>query len=417
MRSVNRRRFLEGAGAASAITLAGCAGLGGGGGGSDKVKVGFIDSLSGPFASTGQRRLWATKAAVDVVNNNGGLNGREIELITRDTETDPGVATTKVNSLINEENIELLCGTFSSSVCLAVGPIATRNKIPYSGGYCATDKFTGEECTSYAFRGTRNNADIQWAGLGPYMYEQAGLESATILYANYSWGTSELKFFKQYYEEAGGNVTKEVAVPAGTTDFSSYLSKADKNADALVFIQAGGDSINLLKDVGSFGYHKDFDSLVTVGAGVGEFLQDGGVSEEVADSLMGINFYPKVLSGPLDNQANRKFHNKYKEYADEPAPTRAASTGWEAIHLFNGVANEIDYTGPDQAQDFVDTWRGFEMSASYEFPQGDKYYRDDNQCMLEQYIFDNDGYTEKIVETIPISVAESTPNECSFKGE
>jgi ABC-type branched-subunit amino acid transport system substrate-binding protein len=415
MRQTRRRTFLKGAGIASIAGLTGCIGGGGGGeGGGDTVTVGFIDSLTGPFAATGQRRLWASRAAVDRVNEEGGLNGREIELVTEDTETDPGVATTKVNKLINEDEVELLCGTFSSSVCLAVGPVASRNEVPYSAGYCATDRLTGEDCTSYAFRGTRSNPEIQWAGLGPYIANELGYTSGSIVYADYAWGQSELKFFKKYFEDqAGGEVLSEVGVPAGTTDFSQYLSTADTSGDFLAFIQAGGDSINLLQDVGSFGIHEQTD-LVTVGAGVGEFLEEGGVDEAVADSLVGINYYPKVLSGALDNQANREFHDAYAEEADEPAPTRASSAGWEAIHVFQAIAEEIDYTGPDQSQEFVDAWRGLEMSQSIQFPQGDKRYRSDNQCILEQYIFDNDGYTETIVDTIPMSVAEDTPNECTL---
>jgi branched-chain amino acid transport system substrate-binding protein len=429
---------LKGAGAAGAITLAGCTGNGnggngngnggngngnggngggngngnGGGDGGDTIHIGFVESLTGPFAAPGQRRLWATEAAVDMVNEEGGINGRQIELHVEDTETDPGVATTKAQRLIQNENIELMCGTFSSSVCLALAPLCARNEIPYSAGYCATDRLTGADCTPYSFRGTRNNPPSQWAGLGPYLTDE-GWESASMLYADYAWGQSELNYFQQYFgEEAGGEILSEVPVPAGTSDFSQYLTNLDTSADIMVFIQAGGDSINLLQDVGSFGLQEEFDRIVTVGAGVGEFLEEGGVDEEVADSLYGINYYPKVLSGPLDNQANREFHEIYSEYADEPAPTRSSSTGWEAIWLFKAIAEEIDYTGPSQSRDFVDTWRGFEMEASLEFPQGDKYYREDNQTMLEQYIFDNDGYTEEIVGTIPIEVAEGTEITC-----
>lgn len=409
MRSANRRQILKSVGTASAITLAGCLG------GSDEgaMKIGMIEALSGPFAGPGRRRRWATEAAVERVNEEGGINGREIDLIIEDSEADPGTATTKVQNMINQEGVELLCGTFSSSVCLAVGPIATRNQVPYSGGYCATDRLTGADCSSFAFRGTRNNPPIQWAGLGPYMVEQ-GLESASVLYADYAWGESELGAIQTYYaEEAGGEIVSDVAVPAGTSDFSQYLSNVDDSADALIFIQAGGDSINLLQDIGSFGMHENFDSIATVGAGVGEFLEDGGIDEVVADSLIGINYYPKVLSGPLDTEENQQFHDAYTEIADEPAPTRSSTPGWEAIWLFKDIAEEIDYTGSDQAQDFVDTWRGFEMERSFQYPQGNKYYRNDNQCMTEQYIFDNNGFTEEIVKTIGIEVAESTPINCT----
>lgn len=414
----NRRRFLKSASAASALALAGCTGrLRDGDGGGDTIDVGMIEALTGPFAAPGQRRLWATEAAVDHVNEEGGLNGREIELHVEDSEADPGTATTKVQDLINQQEIELLAGTFSSSVCLAIGPIATRNQVPYSAGYCATRRLTAEDCTSYAFRGTRSNPEIQWAGLGPYLVDQ-GYESASIIYADYAWGESELEFFNKYYgQQEGGEVLSEVAAPAGTTDFSQYLSRVDDSADILVYVQAGGDSVNLLQDIGSFGAHEDYEAIATVGAGVGEFLEEGGVDEEVADSLLGINYYPKVLSGPLDNDANRQFHDAYAEVADEPAPTRSSSTGWEAIWLFKAIADEIDYTGPDQAPEFVDTWREFEMEQSFQFPQGDKHYRSDNQCILEQYIFDNDGFTEEIVETVPRDVAAETPNDCEFQGE
>jgi branched-chain amino acid transport system substrate-binding protein len=425
----SRRKFLKGAGAASAIALSGCLGDDGGGngnggggngsnggtagnaGGEGTISVGFIESLTGPFAGPGQRRLWATRAARDRVNEEGGINGREIELIVRDTETDPGTATTRAQSLINEENIELMCGTFSSSVCLAVAPIVARNQIPYSAGYCATRELTGESCTEYAFRGTRNNAQTQWLGFAPYLYEQ-GYESASIMYADYAWGQSELQFFKQYYE---GETLSEVPVPAGTSDFSQYLSNVDTSADMLVFIQAGGDSINLLQDIQSFGTHEEVDRIATVGAGIGEFLEEGGINDAVATSLTAVNYYPKFLTGPLDTDANQQFHEIYADYAEgNPLPTRASSTGWEAIHLFRDIAEEIDYTGPDQAQEFVDTWRGFEMEESLAYPQGDKYYRSDNQCQLNQYVVEvQSDYTEEIVDTIPYDETDDYEITCT----
>lgn len=430
MRRESRRKFLKGAGAASVIALAGCqgdggdgggdggdGGDGGGGGGSTggdggdgTIKIGFIESLTGPFAAPGQRRLWATEAAVDRVNEMGGINGREIELLVRDSATDPGQATTRAQSLINDENVELMCGTFSSSVCLAVGPVASRNQVPYSAGYCATRRLTGADCSEYAFRGTRNNAETQWMALGPYMTGELGYSSASIMFADYAWGQSERDEFKRFFD---GEVLSEVAVPAGTEDFSQYLSNVDTSGDALVYIQAGGDSINLLRDIQSFGTHQEVDRLITTGAGIGEFLDQGGIDTEVATSITAVNYYPKNATGPLDTEANRQFHEIYAEHADEPLPTRSSSTGWEAIHLFKAIAEEIDYTGPDQAQEFVDTWRGFEMEESLEFPQGPKYYREDNQCQLNQYITDvAEDYTEQIVDTIPYDETDDYEITC-----
>jgi len=407
MRSANRRRFLKGAGTASAITLAGCLG---GGGGDDTIPIGFIESLSGPFASAGRRRLWATEAAVDKVNEDGGINGREIELLVEDTETDPGTATTKAQNLINQEGIELLCGTFSSSVCLAVAPVATRNSIPYSAGYCATSRLTADDCEEYAFRGTRGNAETQWLGYAPWINENTEWNSASTMYADYAWGQTENEQFKRFYD---GEIVSEVPVPAGTADFSQYLSNVDTSADILVFIQAGGDTINLLQDIESFGTHQEVEKLVTVGGGVGEFLDTADISGEVASSVQAVNFYPKFLTGPLDTPENQNFHEVYQEYAEEPRPTRSSVTGWEAIHLFRDIASEIDYTGPDQAQEFVDTWRGFEMELSEAYPQGDKYYRDDNQCQVNHYITNvQEDYTEEIIETISTDTTDDYEIKC-----
>jgi branched-chain amino acid transport system substrate-binding protein len=343
----------------------------------------------------------------------GGINGREIELLVRDTETDPGVATTRAQSLINDENVELMCGTFSSSVCLAVGPVASRNQVPYSAGYCATRRLTGPDCTGYAFRGTRNNAELQWMALGPYMSDELGYESASIMYADYAWGQSELEQFKRFFD---GEVLSEVPVPAGTEDFSQYLSNVDTSGDALVYIQAGGDSINLLQQIENFGTHEEVEKIATTGAGIGEFLGEAGISPEVATSLLAVNWYPKNATGPLDTEANNEFQSIYSEYADEPLPTRSSSTGWEAIHLFRDIAEEIDYTGPDQAAEFVDTWRGFEMEESLAYPQGPKYYRPDNQAQVNQYITEvREDYTEEIIDTIPYD--ETDDYEITCPGE
>ena len=113
--------------------LVGCGGGQSGGGGQDgegPIKVGVITTLTGPIAQPGESILRGLEATADMINADGGIDGREIELEVRDDEGKPEVAARLVSELASDEEIPLILGPYPSTTVAAADPQARGEEIP-----------------------------------------------------------------------------------------------------------------------------------------------------------------------------------------------------------------------------------------------------------------------------------------------
>lgn len=413
---INRRSFLKAGGAASAtFFLAGCSGdgVGGGGGstgqgGSGPLKMGLPIPLSGTYSRLAQFTLWGLEIAQEDINNDGGINGREVEIITAETELDPGRGVEETQALIREENIDLWGGPVSSSVTLACIPVVNRNGVLGHTGTSAARQITGADCQPLLTR-FRNHTEMQALAMMPFLREE-GYETMSTLYADFAWGQSVNEWSKRVWEEEGGTVVSETAAPLGTQDFSSTLSQVDTSADVLHIGVAGGDAANLFPQAVDFGI-KDQMQFTGVGGAIGTDLPSYA---EPAQGTLAVNFYPQTLSGPLDFEGNRRFHERFKEKSDGLPPSRTATPHYEWLNAVKEVGDQIGYTGKSDNEAMAEELDGFEMEHSYQYPQGPKYIRgEDNQAMLQQYIVEiGTDPVEQVVDTRAVSEAEPTEMRC-----
>src|SRR5690242_5356041 len=127
--TLDRRQFLVGsagaAASAAALTLTKPAIAA-----SEPIRIGFLPALTGPSSSTGVAMNRGTNLAVDVINAAGGVNGRKIELITRDTQSDPTKAVNGVAELTGRQKVNLVWGPLNSGEALAATPLIARNGVP-----------------------------------------------------------------------------------------------------------------------------------------------------------------------------------------------------------------------------------------------------------------------------------------------
>lgn len=102
----------------------------GGQGGEETIKIGMITTLSGPIAQPGQSILKGIEATVDMINADGGINGRPIELEVKDDEGKPEVAARLITELASDSEIPLILGPYPSTTVAAADPQARREEIP-----------------------------------------------------------------------------------------------------------------------------------------------------------------------------------------------------------------------------------------------------------------------------------------------
>ncbi len=136
---------------AFALFLAGLLGVCHDGYAANTIKVGIVDTYSGPPATMSQDVLDGFKMAVNEINARGGVKGRKIVFVTRDEKFRADIGLSMAKELVLKEKVDILMGTISSSTALAVSDFAKKEKIPFICTNSRSEKLTGEKGHRYVF--------------------------------------------------------------------------------------------------------------------------------------------------------------------------------------------------------------------------------------------------------------------------
>src|SRR5580704_18129478 len=156
-RAVTRRQVLAGsaataAGLASGFPAPAIANT-------DPIKIGFLPALTGPSSSTGVGINRGTELAVEEINAAGGIDGRKIELIVRDTQSDPTKAVNAVAELAQRQKAAVIWGPLNSGEALAATPFIGRDKVPMLHP-CWVDELIDVKKYPMAFRIAPTNTQV-----------------------------------------------------------------------------------------------------------------------------------------------------------------------------------------------------------------------------------------------------------------
>jgi branched-chain amino acid transport system substrate-binding protein len=119
--------------------------------GAAPIKVGIVDTYSGPPAPFSQDVLDGFKLVVNEINAKGGIKGRKIEFVVRDEKFKADIGLAMAKELVLKEKVDILMGTISSSTALAISDFARKEKIPFLCSNSRSDKITGERGHRYVF--------------------------------------------------------------------------------------------------------------------------------------------------------------------------------------------------------------------------------------------------------------------------
>src|SRR6266853_5518040 len=180
------------------------------------IKLGELNSYK-TFPAFLEPYKKGMELAVEEINASGGLLGRPLELIIRDDTGNPGDAVRVAEELITREKVDLLMGTFSSAVGLAVADLARQRKVLFLASEPLTDKIVWENGNRFTFR-LRPSTFMQTAMLVPEA-AKLGKKRWAIVYPNYEYGQSATNAFKKLMlAQQPGIEFVEQAVPLGKID-------------------------------------------------------------------------------------------------------------------------------------------------------------------------------------------------------
>lgn len=193
------------------------------GGGTGPILVGYYGDLSGRTSSFGQSTKNGVEMAADEINQAGGINGRQIQIITEDDQGEPNKAATVVTKLINQDKVHALLGEVASSNSLAAAPKAQEAKVPMISPSSTNPAVT--EVGDYIFRVCFIDP-FQGEVMAKFASQNLQAKRAAILYdfnSDYSRGLYQ--FFKRSFTALGGQVVTEQSYTQGDRDFSGQLTQ------------------------------------------------------------------------------------------------------------------------------------------------------------------------------------------------
>jgi branched-chain amino acid transport system substrate-binding protein len=222
----------------------------------DEVKIGLDNPLTGTYAAVGKNELIGCELAIEQINAKGGILGRKAELLVEDsTSGDAATAVQKARKLIDRDQINFLLGNVNSALALAMAQVSSEKGILHvvPGGH--TDAVTGASCHWNVFR-ICNTTQMEANAVTATLIKDYGKKWYYIT-PDYAFGHTLQAGLERAATPLGGVKVGGDLTPLGTTDFSSYLIKAQStNPDIIVFLVQGDDMVNALKQAVQFGLDK-----------------------------------------------------------------------------------------------------------------------------------------------------------------
>jgi branched-chain amino acid transport system substrate-binding protein len=344
-----RRNFLKAAAAGAAIT--GTAGCLGSGGGSDTVRIGNLTSRSGPYATLGEFATTGAEMAVQELNQNDGIGGRDVELITKDTQTDQTTAIQRTRELIEDENVHLVTNVISSSVSLAASSECANLGVPFLSTINGTELLTGGDCNEYTFRTNSQAPQAAYACM-KYLVEERDVNSIYIVGSDYAWGQAVQSFTEQALTELGLDPDEAIVgselVPLDTSDYSTQITNAtDSGADVCWSILAGTPAVQFLSQAGNFGLGEE---MLISGPTINQVDHLRSLGDD-AHGVVGGSRWSYSVDKPRSTDFTQAYLDEHGEL-----PHVFAAEAYIGVHAFAEAVQTAESPDPESV---IETWPGF----------------------------------------------------------
>jgi branched-chain amino acid transport system substrate-binding protein len=367
----------------------------------ERIKIGFISTLSGPSAALGIDIRDAFQLAIKM--NGGRLGGLPVEVLVGDDQFKPDVGRQLAEKHVKLDKVHFLTGMVFSNIMLASVPVAFENKTIYVSPNAAPSPLAGKQCNPYFFVASWPN-DAYHEAAGQHARNK-GYRSTYLIAPNYQAGKDSLAGFKRFYQ---GNVAAEVYTQLGQLDYSAELAQVRAaKPDALYIFLPGGMGINFIKQFVAAGLSKDVPLIVP------GFGSDQDIIRPVGEAMLGL-FDTAHWALDLDNAANRKFVAAFeKEY--KRLPSVFAAQGYDTALLLDAAVRDVKGKVED-----VEAVRKALKAAKFESVRGAfKFNR--NQYPIQNYYLrvvgkDSQGrLVNKTIGTVFKDHGDAYVQECEMK--
>lgn len=321
------------------------------------LKIGLNYPASGRYEYLGLQQRMGAFLAVDEINKAGGILGRPVELVVRNTQLDPKRGAANVHEMVDEENVQMLFGGVSSAVAIAAGRAAKERDRIYFGTLTYANATTGTAGHTHMFRESYN-AWMTASAIGKYLAEEFRDKKYFFITADYSWGYS----VEDSVRAASGTedtdrhpVTRTPFPNATSRDFQAALEQAEASgADVLVLILGGGDmvrAVNISYDMGL----KDKMQIVWPNTSLGTALQLG---PSLMEGIIGAAPWFWNLPYEKGYEQGINFVEAFSSQHNM-RPSSAAASAYSIVHQYKDA---VERAGTTNTADVIRALEGHKYS-------------------------------------------------------
>jgi len=357
---LSRRQFVTAGGGAAMLALAGCSGGDGGGssdggstGGESAVTVGVLEDRSGNFSLVGTPKHNASMLAIEEINADGGILGREIGTFTPDPQSDNQRYQQLTKRAIQQENVDALWAGYSSATRESIRPIIDRE----DQLYFYTTQYEGGVCDENVFA-VGPTARQQLGSVLPYLREKFGPDIYTIA-ADYNFGQLSADWIERLAGTMDANLVGEEFVPLSQGQFGSSINRIQEaDPDVIMSILVGQNHTAFYSERAS----AELDVPI-------------GTSTSMALTYEHLRLDPPALQGvhvgtnymeEFDTERNNDFVDRYYEmFPDAAYLNQSAHNNYFSAKLYKKAAEKAGTT--DQDEVIATLQEGMDIAA----PEGD----------------------------------------------
>ena len=343
------------------------------------IKLGFQLHRTGIGAAYGRWYERTTVAALKVLNDQGGINGRPVEIVFEDDGTDPRRGAEVVEKLASQAGCDAIFGPLFSHVVIGSAPRAAELKVPYlvcsEGFHVASGKLN-----RWTMQPGITDVRAQVSSMAPWVAQNLG-KKVTMIFPDYTFGHDHRDFFTTAVAAQGGEVIKQIAIPPTETSFTRYLPQIPRDTEVLYHVMVGPSVLTFVKELGEFygngarpeifGFIDSLEAVDVASPGL-EFLEgthfwEGHCRTRQADASKHETFY-RAAVGVDDNGASRTDARDVSTYS------HMFST-WETLFVIKRGMEAAGYQTTADRQKLIEAIEDmaiFEESQAH--PQGTKLF-------------------------------------------
>ncbi len=409
---VSRRKLLAGVGAATAAAAGGF--VPGPGfvryaqaASSEPIRIGFQVHRTGIGAAYGRWYERTTGAAVKLINEQGGIGGRPIEVVAEDDGTDPGRGAEVIEKFATQHKVDVAFGTLFSHVVMGSSPRAGELKLPYyvvsEGHHVASGKLN-----RYTFQPGITDVKSQVKSMAPWIAGNLG-KKVTMIYPDFAFGYDHRDYFSEAIKGQGGEVIQLIPIPPTESSFTRYFPNIPAETDVLYHVMVGPAVLTFVKELGEhfgtqhpalFGFIDSLEAVDLASPGL-EFLEGSHFWEAfprfAGAKASGHDLFYRDKVGVDTNGAS----------TSDPADISTYSHMfgcWETLFVIKKAMESAGYQGPDDKAKLIEATEAMTaFEQSNEHPQGAKTFNGKiHQCFGHQNITKVTGGKGEVVHRTSI---------------